>query len=65
MAGRPGVGTFITAAPAATVSAATYVSLRRGLVRWLRSAASAGLDEDAITALVADTQRELPTERVA
>jgi GntR family transcriptional regulator len=50
--GRPGQGTFVNAAPAAAMSAATYTSLRRGLETWLRRAYAAGLDEQAVDALI-------------
>jgi GntR family transcriptional regulator len=56
---RPGVGTFVTGAPSTPVSAARYASLRRGLERWLRSAHEAGLDEEAVTAMLAVVRREL------
>ncbi|WP_328991756.1 GntR family transcriptional regulator [Kribbella sp. NBC_01245] len=64
-ASRPGVGTFITAAPAVTVTPATYTSLRRGLEKWLRSAYEAGLDEEAIVALFSTANHELAQEGVA
>lgn len=56
---RPGVGTFITVAPAVTMVPATYTTLRRGLDRWLRGAYAAGLDEEAIEALFATASREV------
>jgi GntR family transcriptional regulator len=62
--GRPGQGTFVVA-PQHTVSPATYTSLRRSLERWLRSAYAAGLDDEAINALLATTRRELDAEGVA
>jgi GntR family transcriptional regulator len=49
--GRPGQGTFVNETPLATVSAATYTSLRRGLETWLSRAYAAGLDEHAVNAL--------------
>jgi len=61
---RPGQGTFVIAAPH-TVSPATYTSLRRNLERWLRSAYDAGLDDEAIDALVSATRRDLEAEGVA
>jgi len=62
---RPGVGTFVANRPSPPVSPATYTTLRRGLERWLRSARAAGLDDDAITALVATARRELGAEGAA
>lgn len=62
---RPGVGTFVTGAPAVTVAPATYTTLRRALEKWLRGAYAAGLDEEAITALFAVANRELVQEGVA
>lgn len=56
---RPGVGTFITGAPAVTMVPATYTTLRRGLDKWLRGAYAAGLDEEAIVALFATANREV------
>src|ERR671919_2293217 len=35
---KPGVGTFVTGAPANPVAPARYATLRRGLERWLASA---------------------------
>ena len=48
--GRPGLGTFIVAAPAAP-EPGELAGLRRSLGRWLRDAAAAGLDERAMAAL--------------
>ncbi|MGW1675048.1 hypothetical protein [Streptomyces sp. NPDC002324] len=39
--GRPGQGTFVDETPNAAVSAATYMSLRRGLDAWLHRAHAA------------------------
>src|ERR687898_376996 len=61
-ASRPGVGTFITAAPAVIVAPATYTSLRRGLEKWLRTAYEAGLDEEAIVALFSTANHEVAQE---
>ena len=48
---RPGLGTFVEAAPE-TVGLSELTTLRRGLVTgWLREAAATGLDEDGIVAL--------------
>jgi GntR family transcriptional regulator len=62
---RPGVGTFVTGAPAVTIAPATYTTLRRGLDRWLRGAYAAGLDEEAIVALFVTASREAGEEGVA
>jgi GntR family transcriptional regulator len=68
-AGRPGQGTFITGAPAAsssfTASPGAYGALRRSLERWLREAHEAGLSEDAVTALISVVRQELRKEGVA
>jgi len=56
--GRPGHGTFVNAAPPAAVSAATYTSLRRGLETWLRRAYAAGLDEQAVAALISTVHHQ-------
>jgi GntR family transcriptional regulator len=61
---KPGVGTFVAAAPRTVIAPATYAALRRGLERWLRSAHTAGLDEEAINALFA-TARHAISEEVA
>ena len=61
--GRPGQGTFITAAPV-TIDMARLNTLRRSLKRgWLRSAMDAGLDESAIIALFTSTLHEVTTEQ--
>jgi GntR family transcriptional regulator len=62
---RPGIGTFVTDQPRSMVSASAYTSLRRELERWLRRAYGAGLDAQAVTALVSTTQRELGAEEAA
>jgi GntR family transcriptional regulator len=62
---RPGIGTFVTGAPAVTVSPATYSRLRRGLEKWLQEAYAAGLDEEAIQALFSIAHRELARGEVA
>jgi GntR family transcriptional regulator len=53
---RQGVGTFVTATLAGPPLAALE-PLRRDLRRWLAKARRAGLDDDAIEALVANTLR--------
>jgi GntR family transcriptional regulator len=50
-AGRPGVGTFVQAAPD-VVPLRDQRALRRGLDRWLKDAAHAGLDDQAVIAMV-------------
>ena len=47
------------------VAPARYATLRRGLERWLRSAQEAGLDDEAVGALVAVVRRELAEEGAA
>jgi GntR family transcriptional regulator len=61
--GRPGQGTFITAALAPPPPAASG-SLRASLEDWFRSAQEAGLSEEAITALIAVVRHEMQRERV-
>jgi GntR family transcriptional regulator len=56
--GRPGLGTFVTAASSRP---AAPDHLRRGLLDWLEKASAAGLDRDDIAALVAATLREAET----
>jgi len=63
-AGRPGIGTFVTATlPTAPVAA--YGSLRRELEGWLGKARRAGLDEEGIDALFRDCQRAAAEEDIA
>jgi GntR family transcriptional regulator len=63
-AGRPGIGTFVTAVPPAAPVAA-YASLRRELEGWLGKARRAGLDEEGIDALFRDCQRAAAEEDIA
>jgi GntR family transcriptional regulator len=63
--GRPGQGTFVNEAPTAAISAATYTSLRRGLEAWLRRAHAAGLDEQAVDALITTVVTHTKNENVA
>jgi GntR family transcriptional regulator len=65
VSGRPGQGTFVTAAPAAKVSPAVYTSLRRGLEGWLHRAYAAGLEEDAVNALFSTVHHEAKVRGVA
>jgi GntR family transcriptional regulator len=63
-AGRPGQGTFITAATAVPTGGGlghaeqAGEELRRSFENWLREAAAAGLSEEAITALIAAVRRD-------
>jgi GntR family transcriptional regulator len=62
--GRPGLGTFVVKGfdrPPPD----SHLALRRGLVRWLRSAADAGLDEEDIAALFESTMRDRAEEGIA
>jgi GntR family transcriptional regulator len=61
--GRPGQGTFITAA-ASPVLPEAQESLRASLEEWLRAAEEAGLDDDAVTALIAVARQDMRKERV-
>ncbi|MFL6076372.1 MAG: GntR family transcriptional regulator [Mycobacteriales bacterium] len=61
---RQGLGTFVTSSIPA-VPPARQAALRRALERWLRDAYAAGLDEQAVNALVATTHRELRARGVA
>jgi GntR family transcriptional regulator len=65
--GRPGQGTFITATSAPEPPAAQQ-NLRASLETWLRAAHEAGLDDAAVTALIAvarqDLRQDLTKERV-
>jgi GntR family transcriptional regulator len=67
--GRPGQGTFITATATATpVAPEARQDLRASLEAWLRAAEAAGLDDEAVTALIAvarqDLKKDLEKERV-
>ena len=65
--GRPGQGTFITAA-SSPVPPEAHQDLRASLEAWLRAAGEAGLDDEAVTALIAvarqDLRQDLKKERV-
>lgn len=56
VASRPGQGTFIIQTLAATAPA-SLASVSRSLIRWLRDAHKAGLDEESILALFMTTFR--------
>jgi GntR family transcriptional regulator len=62
--GRRGVGTFVTG-DAPLPPDADRKALRAGLERWLGRARAAGLDDDAIAMLFADTLRPPAIARVA
>jgi GntR family transcriptional regulator len=59
-----GVGTFVSATPPPRPPA-DVKELRAGLQRWVDRARAAGLDEEAIDALVADVLRRGRSMRVA
>src|SRR5215467_3747752 len=61
IASRPGQGTFVQQTLAST-SLASHAALRRSLVRWLQSAAEAGLDEESVLALFMSTFRDTQKE---
>ena len=65
--GRPGQGTFITAT-SSPVPPEAHQDLRASLEAWLRAADEAGLDDAAVTALIAvarqDLRQDLKKERV-
>jgi len=56
VAARPGVGTFVIRT-LSDESLAAHGPLRRDLDRWVRKARLAGLDDESIEALFADTFR--------
>lgn len=58
--GRPGVGTFIVSAPPAP-GLRELTALRGSLAEWLRSATTAGLDRQAISALFEATVHDVLT----
>jgi GntR family transcriptional regulator len=63
--GRQGIGTFVTATPAATSPAMAPVAqgaLRMELERWLRKARRGGLDDEGIDALFRDCVRATKAE---
>jgi GntR family transcriptional regulator len=62
--GRPGQGTFITAAaPPAPPDA--QEALRASLEQWFRDAAAAGLNDEAVTALIAVVRQDMRREKVS
>jgi GntR family transcriptional regulator len=64
VASRPGQGTFVLRTLAST-SLASHAALRRSLVRWLQSAAEAGLDSESVLALFMSTFRDAQKEESA
>jgi GntR family transcriptional regulator len=64
VAGRPGVGTFVTRTLADSTVAA-HGPLQRELRRWLAKARRAGLDDDSIEALFITTFRTTMGEDIA
>ena len=61
--GRPGQGTFITATTSPVLPEAQQ-ALRASLEEWLRAAEEAGLDDEAVTALIAVARQDMKKERV-
>jgi GntR family transcriptional regulator len=61
--GRPGQGTFITAT-SAPVAPEAQENLRASLEAWLRAAAEAGMNDDAVTALIATVRHDMRRESV-
>jgi len=61
--GRPGQGTFITATGPPVVLEA-QAALREPLERWLRDAEAAGLDDEAVTGLIALARQDMRKERI-
>jgi GntR family transcriptional regulator len=64
VAGRPGVGTFVTRELSNT-SLAAHGPLRTELARWFAKARRAGLDDESIEALFRNAFRSLSEEGVA
>jgi GntR family transcriptional regulator len=62
--GRRGVGTFVAALPDAPPPDGVK-DLQAALNKWIRRARAAGLDDDTIAALFADTVRPPAISRVA
>jgi GntR family transcriptional regulator len=62
--GRQGVGVFV-AGEQPKLPPGDVKALRGALIRWVDQARSAGLDDEHIAALVADTLRPASAERVA
>ena len=65
--GRQGVGTFVCKRPDGPPPG-TQLRLGRSLSKWVQSARSAGMDNDAMEALLRDTlraQSQSPSQRTA
>ncbi len=58
VASRPGQGTFVAKTPPG-VAPATFRGYRTSLEAWIQGAMGADIDHDGITALFADTLREV------
>jgi GntR family transcriptional regulator len=63
-AGRPGQGTFITAASSPARPDAQE-ALRESLEQWFRDADAAGLNDEAVAALIAVVRQDLRKEKVS
>jgi GntR family transcriptional regulator len=61
-AGRPGQGTFVEAT-LSQVALPELTALRRSLLEWLATAATAGLDEDGMAALFTSVLRDFRERR--
>ena len=61
--GRPGQGTFITATPPPAQPGAQQ-ALRASLEQWFRDAEQAGLNDEAVTALIAVVRHDMKRETV-
>lgn len=64
VAGRPGVGTFVTGT-LGPVPVASHGPLRRDLERWIAKARRAGLDEESIDALFQSSFRAAASQDIA
>jgi GntR family transcriptional regulator len=62
---RPGLGTFVSATPPASMAAHQYRTLRADLERSIRKARALGLDEDIVASLFEHVLRENRKEVVA
>ena len=62
--GRPGQGTFITATSSPALPDAQE-ALRASLEQWFRDAEAAGLNDEAVTALIAVVRQDMRKEKVS
>ncbi len=62
---RPGLGTFVSATPPASMAAQHYRTLRADLERSIRKARALGLDDDILASLFEHVLRENSKEDVA